>query len=161
MHPEEQLSAYLDGELGQEEQAQIESHLENCPSCQSLLLELMDLKQTFTSAMNELAVPSGLETQVMQAVAKENAKRNLNLGKVWIFVPLLSAIVLFLLVITAGPIVIPLMQAGLVIGRALLYTMSHAVAGMPLLSGIVAILSLIVLFVSVLSIRKALRSAAV
>ncbi|MFC9709097.1 anti-sigma factor family protein [Paenibacillus sp. NPDC056933] len=158
MHPEEQLSAYLDGELGHEEQVQIETHLENCSSCQSLLLELTDLKQTFSSAIYELAEPDDLETRVMQAVARETSIRNL--GKLWIFVPLLSVMVFVLLVITAGPIVIPLMQGVLVIGRALLYTVSHAVADMPMLSGIVVILSLIVLFASVLSIRKVLRSTA-
>jgi len=159
MHPEEQLSAYLDGELEQEAQAQIESHLENCPSCQSLLLELMDLKQTFSSAMYDLGEPVGLETRVKQAVASKNTMRIF--GKLWIFAPLLSVMVFVLLFITAGPILIPLMQGVLVIGRAMFFTVSHAVANMPTLSITVVILSLIVLFVSVLSIRKVLRSAAI
>ncbi|CQR54652.1 anti-sigma factor family protein [Paenibacillus riograndensis] len=159
MHPDEQLSAYLDGELAQEEQLQIESHLDNCPSCQSLLLELMELKQMFTAAMNELAEPAELETRIMQAVAKESAKQSL--GKLWLWVLLFSALVFVLIILKASSIIIPLIKSLWVVGRALLYAASHAVADIPVFSGIVVILSLIVLLVSVLFIRKVLRSAAI
>lgn len=159
MHPEEQLSAYLDGELGQEERIRIESHLENCPSCRSLLHELMTLQQTLSSAMFALTEPADLKDRVLKAVAQENRIRHW--GKLWLYVPLLAAIGFVLLAIAAGPVVIQVMQGVLVIGKALLYTMSIAVADMPIFAGVAVVLLLIVLVASILSLRKLLRSAAV
>jgi len=158
MHPEEQLSAYLDGELGQEEAEHIETHLINCPACQALLLELVDLKQTFSSSMVELVEPADLEIRIMQAVASQNRMRNV--GNLWILLPMLSAMVFVLVFIFAGPLLIPLIQGVLMIGKTLVLTMSHAVSNMPIFSGTVVLLSLIVFVVSLMSIRKVLRSNA-
>jgi len=159
MHPEEQLSAYLDGELGEAERVQIESHLETCPTCQSLLHELMELQQTLSSSMFSLSEPADLEDRVLKAVAHETRIRHY--GKLWMYVPLLAAVVLVLLAIVAGPVVIRVIQGLLVIGKALLYTMSLALADLPIFAGVAVIVLLIVLVASILSLRKLLRSAAV
>ncbi|MCC3373625.1 anti-sigma factor [Cohnella sp. REN36] len=159
MHPDDELSAYLDGELSRDERARIDAHLEDCSSCQSLLEQLMELKETFSSAMFAINEPDGFESRVAQAIARENRVRNL--GMLWLVVPMLAAMLFGLLALAFGPLVLHLMQGVLAIGRALVYTISFAVVDMPLFSGVAVMISLIILIASILSLRRLLRSTAV
>jgi hypothetical protein len=43
-HPEEDLSAYVDGELGERARRAVETHLASCEACSTLLRELQDAK---------------------------------------------------------------------------------------------------------------------
>jgi anti-sigma factor RsiW len=43
-HPEEELSAYVDGELGERARRAVERHLAGCEACSTLLEELQDTK---------------------------------------------------------------------------------------------------------------------
>ncbi|MBO7743067.1 zf-HC2 domain-containing protein [Paenibacillus sp. MWE-103] len=159
MHPEEQLSAYMDGELEEDARLEIEAHLERCPSCRMLLMELTEMTRSFTAEMLALAEPPGLENRVMRAVARENRIRGL--GRLWLLVPLLAALAFVLLAVVAGPVAVHVMRGALAVGKALLYTTSHAVSDMPVLAAAAAVLSLSVLAASILSLRRLLRSAAV
>jgi anti-sigma-K factor RskA len=49
MHPNEKLSAYLDGELGARERERIEQHLAACPTCASELRALRHARETFVA----------------------------------------------------------------------------------------------------------------
>ncbi|MBW5449224.1 hypothetical protein GE107_24665 [Cohnella sp. CFH 77786] len=158
MHPEDELSAYLDGELHQEERDRIDAHLENCPSCRSLLEEFIELKGTFSSVMFSISEPDGFENRVIEAVAREYRVRNL--GKLWLFVPMLAVMLFGLVAVACWPLAIQLLKGLLVIGKALLYTTSLAVADMPLFSGVAGVLTLILLIASILSLRRLLRSTA-
>lgn len=44
VHPEEDLSAYVDGELGERARRAVETHLASCEACSTLLRELQDTK---------------------------------------------------------------------------------------------------------------------
>ncbi|HEU0073664.1 MAG TPA: zf-HC2 domain-containing protein [Dehalococcoidia bacterium] len=44
VHPEEDLSAYVDGELGERARRAVETHLASCEACSTLLTELRDTK---------------------------------------------------------------------------------------------------------------------
>ena len=44
VHPEEKLSAYVDGELGERARRAVERHLASCEACSTLLSELQDTK---------------------------------------------------------------------------------------------------------------------
>jgi anti-sigma factor RsiW len=44
VHPEEDLSAYVDGELGERARRAVETHLATCEACSALLRELQDTK---------------------------------------------------------------------------------------------------------------------
>jgi anti-sigma factor RsiW len=44
VHPEEDLSAYVDGELGERARRVVETHLASCEACSTLLRELQDTK---------------------------------------------------------------------------------------------------------------------
>jgi anti-sigma factor RsiW len=48
-HPEEDLSAYLDGELSSREASRLESHLSTCEHCGVLLEELRDVRSMLVS----------------------------------------------------------------------------------------------------------------
>jgi anti-sigma factor RsiW len=53
VHPEEELSAYVDGELGERARGAVERHLASCEACSALLRELQDAK----SLLSELPKP--------------------------------------------------------------------------------------------------------
>ena len=56
IHVEDELIAYLDGELDAKERARVEAHLARCPACAAALEELRvlsrDLDATFDAAMS-------------------------------------------------------------------------------------------------------------
>lgn len=55
VHPEEKLSAYVDGELPPEEVAAVEAHLAGCAECRALVedLEVLDRSGTVTISPDE------------------------------------------------------------------------------------------------------------
>lgn len=66
----EMISARLDGVLSEQEQAQLEEHLAQCPSCRSVARELEGLRAAM-SGLEEVPVPPELEERVMNAVHAE------------------------------------------------------------------------------------------
>ncbi len=44
VHPEDDLSAYVDGELGERARRAVETHLASCEACSTLFRELQDTK---------------------------------------------------------------------------------------------------------------------
>ena len=53
VHPEDELSAYVDGELGERARRAVEAHVAGCETCSTLLKELQDTK----SLLSELPRP--------------------------------------------------------------------------------------------------------
>ena len=66
------LSAYFDGELTEEERAELRAHVMECEACQKLLGELTALHEAF-GALGEEEVPAGFTEGVMAAVRAEKA----------------------------------------------------------------------------------------
>ncbi len=66
------LSAYFDGELTEEERAELRAHVMECEACQKLLGELTALHEAF-GALGEEEVPVGFTEGVMAAVRAEKA----------------------------------------------------------------------------------------
>ncbi|WJH32791.1 sigma-70 family RNA polymerase sigma factor [Paenibacillus sp. CC-CFT747] len=67
-HPEDQLTAYIDKELGEEERRAVENHLKDCPDCRSLVEELLDMQQQLVTSYSGVGAPRNIEWQVMQAI---------------------------------------------------------------------------------------------
>jgi anti-sigma factor RsiW len=69
----EYISAYLDGELSAAEAAQLQSHLEVCPSCKALLEDLTAIRDNLAEGAVEglPELPEGLHEQIMDAVRSE------------------------------------------------------------------------------------------
>ncbi len=66
------LSAYFDGELTEEERAELRAHVMECEACQKLLGEMTALHEAF-GALGEEEVPAGFTEGVMAAVRAEKA----------------------------------------------------------------------------------------
>lgn len=157
MHLEEQLSAYLDGELSLEERQQVEEHLAACPACRSLFDELKELQSAFTTEMFGLPEPAGLEGQIMLAVAAENRQRKFE--KWGMTIPFMAAAVFILLVIAVGPVLFHFLRSAWTIGKALLYTGSHVLSGMPVFATTSVTILLVIIGISIWTLRRLLQSA--
>ncbi|MCF2619029.1 zf-HC2 domain-containing protein [Oscillibacter valericigenes] len=66
------LSAFVDGELTEEERAELRAHVMECEACQKLLGEMTALHEAF-GALGEEEVPAGFTEGVMAAVRAEKA----------------------------------------------------------------------------------------
>lgn len=67
------LDLYVDGELGAEEMAAVQTHLDQCPACQAYVDDAFLIRAAFPEA-GEAEVPEGFHTSVMAAVAADAAK---------------------------------------------------------------------------------------
>ena len=67
----ELLSAWLDGELSENEQRQMQAHLEQCAQCRALFEQLQALHTSF-SDMEEIPAPEGFAQRVMDRVRTES-----------------------------------------------------------------------------------------
>ena len=73
MHCEQYLdliSARLDGELSQQEEAALTAHLQECPACRELSAQLQQLRTAF-SPVGEADVPAALSQSVMNKIRTE------------------------------------------------------------------------------------------
>src|SRR5690606_6111425 len=74
-HDEEQLSAYLDGELTARQTENVESHLRTCDACSALLEELRETSALLSAMPAQLPRRSFvLGAEYAQAPAKEAAR---------------------------------------------------------------------------------------
>lgn len=68
------LSAFVDGELDEQERGELLAHVEHCPNCRDALSELMILHTMFEE-LPELDAPDGFAERVLDRVhAEERAK---------------------------------------------------------------------------------------
>jgi len=73
-HPEEDLSAYVDGELGERARRALETHLASCEACSTLLRELQDAK-SLLSELPRLAPRRSFTLGPEFAAARQPAPR--------------------------------------------------------------------------------------
>ncbi len=70
----ELISQRLDGELSEDEQQELESHLAVCPSCRALAQQLSGLHEDF-SDLEEVPAPEGVAQGVMDRIRMEETKK--------------------------------------------------------------------------------------
>ncbi len=73
------LSAYLDGELIQQERQKVEIHLEECPKCRKMLHDLESVRQRARDL--QIPQPDGKEWKNMESYVLERLFRGLG----WVF----------------------------------------------------------------------------
>lgn len=69
----ELLSASLDGQLSEYEQAMLNEHLKQCPACSALFDELQSLHQA-AAQLEDIPAPEGFAKQVMDRIAADPAQ---------------------------------------------------------------------------------------
>jgi anti-sigma factor RsiW len=155
-HPEEQISAYIDDELCEQDRQEVENHLESCASCQRLLEELLELQSDVSQTYRMLQASNELDSQILQAIKGEPTKKGE--GKRWLSVPLIALMVLGALSLMTGAVIINLLSGLLKFSVVIVYMISHFISTVPVLSGLTLVLSLIVLSISSYSLKRLLQT---
>ena len=91
------LSAFVDGELSENEKEEVLSHVEHCRNCREYLSELM-IVHTMFEEMPELDAPEGFSERVLERVHEEKRARSRH-RRAW---PRVLAACFALLVVTAA-----------------------------------------------------------
>lgn len=91
------LSAFVDGELSENEKEEVLSHVEHCQNCREYLSELM-IVHTMFEEMPELDAPEGFSERVLERVHEEKRARSRH-RRAW---PRVLAACFALFVITAA-----------------------------------------------------------
>ena len=91
------LSAFVDGELSENEKEEVLSHVEHCQNCREYLSELMIVHAMFEE-MPELDAPEGFSERVRERVHEEKRERSRH-RRAW---PRVLAACFALLVVTAA-----------------------------------------------------------
>lgn len=91
------LSAFVDGELSENEKEEVLSHVEHCQNCREYLSELM-IVHTMFEEMPELDAPEGFSERVLERVHEEKRARSRH-RRAW---PRVLAACFALLVVTAA-----------------------------------------------------------
>lgn len=101
------LDLYVDGELSEEENARVRTHLESCPGCRSYADGALAIRAAFPE-VEETVVPEGFADGVMAVVRAEAAKKarparkNMNWGRVLLPLAACFAVVVVLRAIPGG-----------------------------------------------------------
>ena len=69
------LSAFVDGELSENEKEEVLSHVEHCQNCREYLSELI-IVHTMFEEMPELDAPEGFSERVLERVHEEKRARS-------------------------------------------------------------------------------------
>ncbi|WP_410513591.1 zf-HC2 domain-containing protein [Paenibacillus sp. BR2-3] len=155
-HPEDQLSAYMDDELNEDERQQVEAHLEKCESCQVLLEELLSIQSDVLHTFTLIQEPADFEMRVLGSIATKETPAVA--GKGWLFIPATAFLALVVFWVLAGTVFVNMMHGFLKIMIAMIYMTSHFISSVPVLSGLTVVLSLIILTTSVYSLRRLLQT---
>ncbi|MBN2584792.1 MAG: zf-HC2 domain-containing protein [Planctomycetes bacterium] len=84
--PQENLvSAYLDGELKGQDRERFKAHLTECPYCQSLVAQMMDIEDQLRSGMRPIDLQSGsdIASSVQQALSRTGEFSRVRRHKWW------------------------------------------------------------------------------
>ena len=91
------LDTYLDGELNSARQLELEQHLHNCPSCQSLASERQEFRTFFAASVPRYTAPPRLAVNVLAAVRQEQARSRVSLFRQpWVYAAAVVAVAVFL-----------------------------------------------------------------
>lgn len=155
-HPEAQwLSAYMDDELSAEQLRYCEDHVASCEQCQLLLNDLLSLKSEVRTAYAAIQAPDMLEDAVLSRIQLQSSKRSSM--KEWIFL-LTGLFILSIFLFMLHPIMTRLLSVLATFLLALVYMFSHYIASIPLLTEVSSVLSVGIVFLSSLSLRRLLQT---
>lgn len=157
-HLDDQLSAYMDNELSEEDRLAVEAHLASCEYCQALLDDWLSMQEQVLDAYRYTHAPVDLENNVLQAIQGD---QQTSVSKGWLIVPLFALFVITLFGITQGMMFIKLIHSLMRLSVALLYMVTHLMSSIPLLAMTAVFISLGILTTSVYCLRRAMRLTSV
>jgi anti-sigma factor RsiW len=155
-HPEQQISAYIDDELSEQDRQEVAYHIESCESCQKLLEELLILQNDVSQTYKMHQAPNELESRIFQAIKGEPPRKRE--GRGWLSVPLIALMALGALWLMTGAVILNLLSGLVKFTVAIVYLVSHFISTVPVLSGLTLVLSLIVLSISGYSLKRLLQT---
>ena len=87
------LSAFVDGELTEQEKNEVLAHVETCEGCRTYLAELMTMRLAF-GGLEEYDAPAGFAESVMARLHEEAAPKKRTQRKKWMGLAACAAVVL-------------------------------------------------------------------
>ena len=87
------LSAFVDGELTEQEKNEVLAHVETCEGCRTCLAELMKMRLAFGD-LEEYEAPAGFAESVMARLHEEAAPKKRTQRKKWMGLAACAAVVL-------------------------------------------------------------------
>ncbi len=87
------LSAFVDGELTEQEKNEVLAHVETCEGCRTYLAELMTMRAAF-GGLEEYDAPAGFAESVMARLHEEAAPKKRTQRKKWMGLAACAAVVL-------------------------------------------------------------------
>lgn len=155
-HLEDQLSAYIDDELEDHERQQVEAHLESCETCQILLEDLLSIQNVVMSSYEQVQAPDNLEALILQSMGREQPSAIAKKG--WFLISMLALLSLGILWFVTSTVLVNLLHGFLKLTIALVYLASHYLTGLPMLSGLMVVFSLVILILSAYSLKRLLQT---
>lgn len=87
------LSAFVDGELSEEEKTEVLAHTKVCEGCRELLAELMAMHAVL-GGMEEYDAPAGFAEGVMECLHEQAAPKKRTHGRKWMGIAACAAVVI-------------------------------------------------------------------
>ena len=158
-HVIDQLNAYIDQELNEEETKSVRHHLSQCLSCQGELNQLTSIKEWLTSSFEMEPVPTFLDQKIMSQINQfEKVGRQLEIG---MGVTLVSLGLLFFMIHTFFNHGLHVLYAIYRLAHSLVRALPQLVHFTPLTTGIIIGFCLLVFVTTFPLFWRVLRAIAV
>ncbi len=161
-HVDELLSAYVDDELSEKEYIKVKNHLEICSRCTGIFHELQEIQEGISFLYGSIEIPDiHFENAVMAKIKEINPKASIYYR--WIVgLPALFMVIIIAISLFAFS---DLFYVGVTVASELIkiaVSLSHTVvlvlSSIPFLLEVFAITTIIIVGLSVWSVRYLLRS---
>lgn len=152
-HVHELLSAFIDGELTEDERKKVAEHVANCPQCSKELKELQWLKQELFAAYHSIEIPDvQFEHSIMNKMEQLSSPNRFVRRIISVMVLLMAAVILFKMG-TVLYVAIMLASSFMNIGLSLLHALASVLAAIPFLLIAFFFTSIVIWGISIWSIR--------
>ncbi|TCP28961.1 putative zinc finger protein [Scopulibacillus darangshiensis] len=160
-HVTEFISAYMDGELSEEEARHVEAHLQECQSCQEQLDDLLSIKAQMAAAYQSIDLPDGIAESVMTVIHQEEKERTRHhsLTKWAVFIPVVLAALFLLIQLTPGFYFGMSFASTLFnISLSIFHAVTVIISSLPYVLSMVVVIAGLIIAISIWSLRRLLET---
>ncbi len=157
-HIHEQLSAYIDNELTDDERSAVENHLHRCEACQKEYEDLIFVSEQLKDVYYDLSTTNRMETIVLQEINKKEEQLNTLLLKLsWIYVGLAGVSFLFIYAYySTFSMVLNVASSIYTISLSIYRAIPILMSKIPYLNGMIMMFTVLILVISIWSLRRLL-----